>query len=504
MLSGAILACTLLTGCNDIIGLTPGTQRGEGGTSTTGGEGGTGGTPIACVPSEQSAPVENGCGVFVSASTGSDVNPGSKESPLASVGAAAKIAKGKPLYLCAEELDGAVTISDSASMFGGLDCNNDWQYVGNTTRTKLTAPADTIPLRITTAAKLHLYDIAITASDAATPGGSSTAVIAEGGSELSLTRCGLEAGNGSEGLDGMGYSGSATDGVAAGNGTDACGSAQTVGADPPLIICGNGSEDVSYGGNGGVAYASDANPGTAGSPLLNDNGGDGDNGGINAACTAGTIGANGSNGDAGLGAGGLGNLGAMGYTGKEGMDGKPGMLGQGGGGGGGSRGGTGADKCPSGGPSGGASGAPGGSGGCGGAPGKGGKPGGASIGILSVGAVLVFSDVIITARNGGTGGEGGRGEGGGAGAKGGIGGKVPAGSALKPGCSGATGGKGGDGGWGGGGLGGHSIGIAYTGAAPKTDGANIFLGKAGEGGIGDGVTETSKGAKGIAKETQAF
>src|SRR5262245_37857423 len=96
-----VVCCLLVMGCNDIVGLTPGTPRDTG----TGGTGGTettsGGPPRECSPSEADGAVTDECGIFVS-SSGADSNAGTKDKPLRTLAAAiAKAAdSGKPVYAC--------------------------------------------------------------------------------------------------------------------------------------------------------------------------------------------------------------------------------------------------------------------------------------------------------------------------------------------------------------------------------------------------------------------
>jgi hypothetical protein len=497
-----------LVGCELVQGLQHATldTGGASGTASSAGAGGSagstgaGGTAPGCVPSEQIKPVDDACGVFVSASKGSDASPGSKEAPVATIEQAVKIAGGRPVYLCAEKFTGPVTFAATAIVYGGLDCATDWKYVGSKTRTGISAPSDAIPVRIGQGTGAELYDLAIEAAEGMSPSASSIAVIAETGANVLLTRCGLVANNGAPGQPGLNYNTVANDGTKGTTGAAACSAAQTSTPAPPDTTCGN---LVSEGGQGGSGLPALGGKGGSGLPIGSDNGGAGAS--AMAVCENGKDGADGKTGTPGLGASGIGVIDAMGYTGVIGGQGANGQIGQGGGGGGGEKGGSGANKCPDATKAAGASGGSGGSGGCGGQGGRGGTPGGSSIGIISLGAQLRFKSTTINVKNGGEGGGGGNGEAGGGRGSGGAGGDVPAGAVLLQfGCSGGAGGKGGSGGSGGGGLGGHSIGIAYTGMAPAGDGLTIIVGNSGAGGVGDPFTKTSIGAPGVAKEQQAF
>lgn len=469
---------------------------GGGGGGTTGG-GGSGGAPPGCIPSNNSTPVANDCGVFVSSTRGDDGNAGTKEKPVGTITMALTMAGGKPVYLCGESLLETVQIDGKAVLYGGLDCAADWKYDA-TKQTLLTASNDMVPVSVSSGARLDVYDVNVRADDALSPGGSSIGILAEADAEVNLTRCKVQSGDGADGASGDEIVGDAIDGQPGSDGGMACQSNQTITSDPPVNDCG-GVQSV--GGLGGIGSANSGGAGNPGDPQGSMNGGVGESAATK--CSDGLSGDPGMSGTPGDGASSLGSLQAgVGFAGSPGADGKAGGPGQGGGGGGGAKGGTGVGKCAVGGPGGGASGGAGGSGGCGGLGGKGGKGGGSSIGIASLAAKLTFSDVTIESKGGGGGGNGGPGQLGGAGGMGGLGGSKGATVSLNNGCAAGTGGKGGDGGKGGGGRGGHSIGIAHTGAVPDVTGATITLGAAGTGGTGEGAT--GDGAPGVAEKVQAF
>lgn len=500
------LAGAALTGCystsSDCNLFDCGEGGAGGGTTTgtdTGGTGGTGGTPVECVPKDAPGPVADGCGIFVSVS-GMDDATGTKASPVQTLATAILRAKDgeKRVYACAEAFTETLTVDAGVTVFGGLDCTKDWSY-STTARTLLTAAEGSVPLHVASGVSLALADVDVAAADAAVPGGSSIAVVAESMAALALTRSTVSAGVAMPGADGESFSSTAADGTTGSTGVDACLGPQAITPPAPVSRCG----DIdSAGGSGGISEAIQGSAGNAGLPQITENGGTGE---VATACKLGTVGASGMDGQSGNGATGIGLIDAAGYVGVTGSNGTPGTTAQGGGGGGGSKGGSGASKCPDAAKASGASGGSGGSGGCGGQGGNGGKPGGSSIGIVSLGATLTFSEVTITAKGGGTGGAGSDGQAGGLGAPGGNGGAVPMGaSLLKPGCKGGPGGNGGLGGKGGGGLGGHSIGIAHTGVPPAKDGLLLFIGSAGNGGAGDGMSDTTEGDKGTAAELLAF
>jgi hypothetical protein len=472
-----------------------------------GGSGDSGPAP-ACIPSMNSTPVDDSCGVFVSSTTGDDTNgQGTKGAPYKTLGKA--VAKGSVVYACAGSTPyaEAVTLDKAVTLFGALDCGS-WAYDA-AKKTALTAPADAVPLTLTAnASGSDVEDFAITAADAIRTGGSSIAVIAEGGS-ANFTRVDITSGKGRDGAAGMTPTTSVgptdpTDMSIKGNdGSNACmATASQLGGLPvtnPMCASMGGA-----GGNGAVGNGSngDANPANAQTAL----GGQGqpatDMGTWGCVVGAGTVGENGTPATPGAGAKNseLGMLDlTSGYTGVAGQSGGPGSPGQGGGGGGGAKG---KSTCA------GASGGSGGAGGCGGNGGTGGQPGGASLGIGILGATLAFDTVAIKVGVGGKGGDGAVGQGGGVGGAGGKGGlgDSTAPATLKA-CNGGDGGPGGKGGTGGGGRGGHAIGIAYTGStAPVMKGVSVTPGTAGQGGKGDNSTMgiTGDGATGEAANMQGF
>jgi hypothetical protein len=487
-----------------LIGTGPG---GDGGT-----DGGDSGPPPSCIPSLNSTPVDKSCGVFVSSESGNDATgTGTPMNPYKTITTA--LANGSTIYACAGTLPyaEALSVNKRVTLFGALDCGT-WAYVA-AKPTQLTAASDMVPLTFSSSAGgSDVEDFAIMAADAMKDGGSSIGVIADG-ITASFARLDITAGNGKEGLNGTTPTASVgptdpTDPTIVGiAGSNACmaTSVQLGGAPVDNPICGStggkgGDGSVSSGSSGDLQPTASAQTALGGAGQPNT-----DPGNI-WSCLAGSgLGAGGTtggNGAPGTGAKStdLGTLDAtVGYTGVAGQSGGPGTPGQGGGGGGGAKG---KSSCA------GASGGSGGAGGCGGNGGGGGNPGGASIGIVSLGATLTFDAVTIAVGTGGKGGDGGPGQVGGVGGNGGQGGLGNnAGQNLSSACSGGGGGPGGTGGTGGGGRGGHAIGIAYTGTtAPSTMGVSFSnTGTVGMGGAGDdSMGNMGDGVAGIAATTQGF
>ncbi|HZF48462.1 MAG TPA: PGRS family protein [Polyangiaceae bacterium] len=449
------------------------------GEAPLGGVGGGDGGPSGCVPSESEGPVDDACGVFVAAN-GNDLAKGSKSAPLATFKKAIEMAgPEKRIYACAEEFNEAVELPSGFTVYGGLGCALDWEYIGAQVKTALMPGAGEVPLKLLGGGSVtRLFDIRAEAASAVMPGGSSIAAIADQ-AEVELTRCELIAGDGADGDPGAPYGETAADGPSGNAGGDACSANQVLGGKDVTSACADG---MSIGGLGGVGSANTALPGNSGLPKDATNaGGLADTG---MSCGPGGKGGDGAPGDPGAGGDGLGTFGLDGYTGVSGAPGKPGSRGNGGGGGGGSRGGSGVGKCSDAASAGGAGGGGGGAGGCGGEGGRGGGAGGSSIALIQLGGSVTFSGSarLVTGIAGG-GGDGGDGQAPGKGGQPGVGGMNGGATSLKSGCSGGAGGVGGAGGQGGGGAGGHAVGIAYTGEAPSTMGLTFLIGSAGAAGL---------------------
>jgi hypothetical protein len=478
------------------------------------GSGGDGGTNPACVPSENNTPVDDNCGVFVSSSEGNDENAGTKSAPLKTLQAALDMAKGQPVYACAEEHVGSVTLASGIAIYGGLDCSKGWRYVGATKKSVLTGSEDEVALTIMkSAGGAEVVDFRVQAADATKEGGSSIAVLADGAT-AELLRCELVAGNGAKGADGASGdpNGTSAAGGAAGNaGQDACSDLDgTPGPDPKLVggdaVTNDCSGEVSVGGQGGDGNVLFGGGGDLGQTGSAGQAGTGEPSMGMWSCTVGVgIGNPGSPGEVGMpgpGAKGAGTISTAGYTGTSGGAGTSGKAGQGGGGGGGAKGGM---ICPPGNISGsGASGGSGGAGGCGGLPGQGGRPGGASIALVSLNASITLTDCSLSSSKGGDGGAGGDAQGGGPGGDAGKGGMGV--GLSKAACDGGKGGAGGNGGPGGGGLGGPSLGIAFQGDPPKKEGKTTVMPDApGAGGLGGSAdVAMNSGEAGAAGEEQAL
>ncbi|MGD8414278.1 MAG: hypothetical protein PVF33_08595, partial [Candidatus Latescibacterota bacterium] len=379
--------------------------------------------------------------LFVSGSSGSDVNDGSLGAPFKTIQRAIDAAEGAgggTVNVAAGTYAENIELSSGVNLLGGYeDGTFDRDIAANETiiegdgRATISAKgvsdvtvegftvsnADVgIGDARTSSLAIHLHDCVDVEI--------SSNVVRSG----SVLNTGAGGAAGSDGPDGTtGHPGFTT-----GNGG--------TGGVAPNILYPIGTPRFATGGRGGAGKTeSTGDTGDAGGDGFGGAGGAGATGPNSAGKngSAGGKGTNGSGGDNGLAFGGADSTG---YLSGDGEDGQNGRLGLGGGGGGGGRG----SEFDIGGGGGG-----GGGGGVGGGAGRGGSGGGASIGILLTGTGnATITNCVVETGDGGTGGDGGQGGSGGNGASGGLG-------AITVGGSGGTGGRGGNGGTGGaGGAGG--------------------------------------------------
>jgi hypothetical protein len=482
-----------------------GQSGGGGGQGGEGGEGG-GGIPAECDP--RVGGVADECGVFVNSA--SPATPaGTKSAPYVTLGAAlAAVEPGQYVYVCESPLDENVILAAPAVVFGGLRCDQ-WDWTSG--KTPLTAPENTVPLFIESAASGSLvFGFSVQAApgagtDPATrAGGSSIAAWVEDAT-VTLEQVDLIAGLGAPGGDADPFVGLAygrDDDPVDFDGNPGGGCAGTGGGPEQTAVCPGNVVAMAggKGGDGGPSNGGNGMAGADGTPSYGAAEPNGTGGMVAGSCSNGELGAAGPPGDGGPGGLEVGALVDGRYVGDSGDAGEFGGVGQGGGGGAG-RPGNGSFGCTTG--QSGGSGGSGGAGGCGGAGGLGGGAGGASIALVSLGASLTFINVSLTADAGGAGGTGAAGQAGGVGGNGGPGGGV----ATVEACDGGNGGTGGLGGAGGGGRGGHSLGIAHTGPAPELSGILMITvddATAPGGDGGDNNSQNNAGEAGVSEQTLQF
>jgi hypothetical protein len=434
-------------------------------------------------------------GIFVSTS-GSNSASGTRDAPLASIGAALTMAQSTSgldhIYVATGQYEEQVILANGVSIFGGYDESSDWARIGGaTSRIFYSATSGTMiavqGAGITSPTVLGTLEIAT--GDAPGQGQSNYALHCNDCSALEIRNSQITSGAASRGADGSsgtsgftafgrGYNGTT-------GGTGSCdGSGYGRGGFGGSSGCGrtggSGGDGGREGSNAGQAGRY-GNYGIYGGYAGSSNDGDGGGGGT------GTSGSHGSNGQGGSG----GNVSGGFWAGDGGLVGTSGEHGNGGGGGGGG-GGQGGTFVNDGSGNGGGG---GGGGGCGGLGGIGGEAGGSSFGLFlvnSTGATL--ENNVITSGNGASGGDGGDG-GFGSGGGSGLGGGRYCTSEVGGGGTGGSGGDGGSGGHGGGGAGGNSYGIYRHNTTLTLPGTNaISTGQPGTGGTSSG----NNGSPGVA------
>jgi hypothetical protein len=426
--------------------------------------------------------VDNSCGIWVT--SGEDTN--SLHPHATTLGEAitklAPRAAGEPknVYACIETFKENVTLPEGVTLWGALDCNDNWKWHSDNPKAVLMPPdamPDSIPLTVqhdpnyrTGSGIAAVVDFIITADSATVPGGSSIAVAVDTAT-ATFTRCDLSAGDamaGDAGLSG-GAQMVSTLGM---NGVDggipvAMGSA--MGGAIGTNMC--GPNGIAGGQGGAGAPPNTSSPGGMGDT---GDGGLGGHGDMGQGCADGEDGVDGDKDQplsSGASGAGIGDITMSGYSGADGDPGAMGHNGTSGGGGGGKK----ATVTMSG-----AGGGGGGAGGCGGMRGEGGHAGGSSIALLSWSGNVTMSNCTLKAGTGGDGGAGGAGQPGQLGGSGGKGGADKNGS---PGCTGGKGGSGGKGSDGGGGQGGHSLGVAMKNGTLNLQMDPSMLGTPGNGGL---------------------
>lgn len=169
------------------------------------------GPPPACIPSLANTPVNDTCGIFVSASLGDDSNAGNtKSAPVKTLKQALLLGaqQNLPVYACAEEfVNGSgesLNVSAGSVLFGGLDCTGDWSYAGASKKSVVQGAADVFAAVLRTGSgTTRIEDFVFRAPDATVDGGSSIAVFSEPILNVVLARCDLIAGNGKDGAKGL-------------------------------------------------------------------------------------------------------------------------------------------------------------------------------------------------------------------------------------------------------------------------------------------------------------
>lgn len=434
--------------------------------------------------------------IFVSTTTGSDGNSGTKTAPKKTISAAitAAVAGLKTqILISGGTYNEKITLSNGISLYGGYNAAANWtrsastNVIVNSTFTSGGRAFGIEANNITTPTTVEY--ISITTANNSIAGGNNYGVYCSNAGALTIRNCTIAAGNGGNGTSGtsgtnggIGNNGSAgSPGSCDGDGSGASGGA---GGTSPCNRTGGA------GGTGGATTGT--NTGAAGSNGLTGSGSiAGGNGGAagdpGAAGQAGNNGSNGTNGGNGNG-GNNGTITSNHWLSAAGSNGTAGSNGSAGGGGGGGGAQSGNVFVNSGYGNGGGG---GGAGGCGATAGAAGTGGGGSFGVFLVnsnGTILLNNS--ITSGNGGAGGAGGAGASGGTGGAGGAGGTTCT-SEVGAGGTGGSGGDGGNSGAGGGGAGGPSYGVYRASSSVTLTGNTIVFGSGGLGGTSTGNSGTT-------------
>ncbi|MDC0746371.1 hypothetical protein [Polyangium mundeleinium] len=421
--------------------------------------------------------------VFV-AKTGNDLNPGTRESPMATISAGisrAVVLGKKQVYVSQGLYDGRITLANGVSLYGGYSAQNAWArsaaYVatiqssgvvngrvgaveGKDLVTAMTVDRMTIQTLDTNAAGISNY-----------------AMYCNNCPSLVLKNSSLSAGAAGPGAAGAAGTVGGTGGNGAAGGPGACDSNTTAaGGSGGSSVC---SRTGGLGGKGGYAAVGGSGLSGIGGTAGGIGGSAGNTGTDGAGGQPGAAGTNGGNGAAGNG----GSTATLFWVGNAGVTGVTGVHGNGAGGGGGGGGQTGAFVINGTGNGGGG----GGAGGCGGTGGVGGGAGGGSFGLFVLNSNgMSLSGNTIRSAKGGNGGNGGAGAAGGAGGSGGTGAATCT-AEVGQGGNGGTGGKGGNGGHGGGGAGGPSFAVYRVGSPlVSVTGNTLTPGTGGTGGTSSG------------------
>jgi len=419
--------------------------------------------------------------IFVVASGGSNLNPGTRAAPMATLPAAMQRATlqakravyaGKGTYT----ITGTLNLTAGLSLYGQYDPANNWSRAAVNETTISGGKTAVAGLNINT--ETHLEGFTIKAANATVPGDSSYGVrlLSSNGMVVRYNR--IEAGSGAAGSPGSDFSTApgGTDGIDGPHG-EPDDEAETIPGGP-----GGQSPAGNTGGRGGNGGRSPGFQGEAGAPGAAGGAAGGPGGSAGNPGTAGgngTSAPNGANGTNGTGGAAFGNALSTGYVPSGGTGGTDGADGKGGGGGGGG-GGQECNFCQEGT---GNAGGGGGGGGSGGDRGTGGSGGGGSFGIYIYESNAVVTNNVIIAKSGGNGGKGGNGGLGGSGGEGGDGGSASL-TQIGRGGNGGRGGRGGHAGSGGGGGGGPSIGLQITGGTVTHNTNTYTNGPGGPGGPG--------------------
>ena len=170
-------------------------------TGPTRGEDATKAPPITETPDVSE--INETLGVFV-ALTGRPENTGTREQPLKTIQAGIDLGKktGKRVYVCSGTFPESLTLADSISIIGGLDCTkSEWKTGG--ARTRIEAPSSPAVEAKNLASPTRLEGLDIAGRNATEAGGSSIGLFSVESAGLVIVGSHIEAGKGATGADGV-------------------------------------------------------------------------------------------------------------------------------------------------------------------------------------------------------------------------------------------------------------------------------------------------------------
>ncbi|KYF51587.1 PE-PGRS family protein, partial [Sorangium cellulosum] len=286
--------------------------------------------------------------VYVSAGTGDDANPGTRNAPVQTIATAIQVAQEgavPAVCLSGELYEEAVTVVSGISIYGGFDHNDpDFKFRRSPSVTTTVRATGTVFYARSIEQPTHIEGITIEALRSPSPGSSTYGVRLGGGlAELYVRYNQIDVEDGQKGADGTHgaahSAGTAPAGNAGEEGCDYCEDATMGGSGGPAPTC------AEPGGRGGIGGHNKGH-GAAGSP--GSRGAAGGAGGVAAGvCYTdsapgrnGAAGATGAQGTPGTGGASLGSIASGVYRPANGTNGQNGANGGGGGGAGGGGGGA--------------------------------------------------------------------------------------------------------------------------------------------------------------------
>lgn len=169
--------------------------------------------PPACdptkTPSQDACVVIEALGIFVmppgaaTTDAGAALADGTRARPFTKLqdGIDAARLQKKRVYACAADYAEQITLADGVSMFGDLDCKNDWAVVATHASVKAPASPAAVANGITTPTRVEEFDLIAPDGTATAP--TSIGLLATNASALTFAQSTIHAGKGANGADGV-------------------------------------------------------------------------------------------------------------------------------------------------------------------------------------------------------------------------------------------------------------------------------------------------------------